>query len=319
VLLAAAVLRAPDARALTLREGFETWPFTGGCTGTHREGCSQVFGCGNHAELIVRRVAAEPTNGACDDGHAVRQWTGGMPGGVGERGRTSRWSALHVAPAGDGGALELLTSRDKQRDALSGELQVDFYVDSSQDLPRGSGEHYLIFHNLSVHRIDACAEDCPDGATDTATNHATGSERWKWYGVIAGGFGEREGLGFGRLGFAVEVPNDDPTRVTDLVDESFIPFGEKTGRFPTRRWYRVKIRRAIESGVDRYSYSAAFWDRARAKWKRIGERSFGSELLKARAGEFLPAGYVGVTDAFFDEQRRREGVRVAWDNLRVNW
>ena len=316
------VLAAPRvAGALELREDFEGWTWDPGCHEA-RSACFAVAGCVNGRALFIRRVNGRRPINQCDYGREVRQWTGERlpPSGEARGPEGGDWAAAHVASPESGDSLELLSSRSRQSNARFGEMQADFFVRSRGDLPRGSDEHYLVFHNLALEEIAGCSADCPGAASDSSTSYATDEKRrWRWYGVIAGGFGERGGIGYGRLGFVVEVPNDDPARPVDLIDESFLPFGEDTGRFPANRWYRVKIRRALDGGADRYSYSVALWEPTRSQWTTIGSRSFPSDLLRAHSGDFLPAGYVGVSDAFFDPARAREGVRVDWDNLRADW
>lgn len=224
------------------------------------------------------------------------------------------------------GVLEILTTRERQS-GERGRLQVDLHV--PEDVPvTGAGEHYLIMHNLVLTEAD-CPRDCP-GVADTATAVGAGPQRYRWYGVIGGAFGEpadRDSpIAGGSVGFAVEVANavDEPGgRPNDLVDVSFLPYSvEGEGKVFPSGWYRIVIERDAET----YGYSVRRWDGERftpiepddAGSGGTHERRFPARLLSKPLGRPLPPGYVGLGVAWFGGAAR-QGAHVDWDDLRVDW
>lgn len=291
---------------------------------------------GGHG-AFVRRVASGP----CGDPGSF-SWNGapgaehGAPACRGTAGCEGDSVAVHRfaefeadgGPFGtvNRGVLEIMTTRDRQG-AATGRLRVDLHI--HEDVPvGGAGEHYLILHNLTVTET-ACDRDCA-GITDTAMSHGDGPDRYRWYGVIGGAFGEpadRDSpIRGGSVGFAVEVPNDvskSGGRPNDLIDVSYLPYsvGGKGEAFPAG-WYRIEI----EQGADSYRYSVLRFDGAvfapivpdDAAQGGTHERRFPAALLAEPLGRALPPGYIGLTVAWFGGAPRA-GAHVDWDDLRVDW
>ncbi len=328
LLLATALVGAcsPGTPALEFSESFERdWSAPGAAT------CR-----GGHA-TFVRRVAG----GGCAPGGSLH-WSGaparehGAPVCAGDRSCEGAAVAVHrfdtLEPGGDpiglvnGGVLEIFSSRRTQSRA-SGRLRVDLHVHEPVPVS-GAGEHYLILHNLTLAEA-SCPRDCPE-VPHTATNQGTGPQRYRWYGVIGGAFGEPADtdspIRAGSVGFAVEVPRAVSAagdRPNDLVDESFLPYsvGGAGKAFPAG-WYRI----SLERGPRHYRYSVLRWngeafepivpDDAAAGGTH--EREFDVERLVAPLGRPLPEGYVGLGVAWFGGAGRR-GAHVDWDDFVVDW
>jgi hypothetical protein len=293
--------------------------------------------CDAGAPTFVRRVAAR-----AQGGNGARHWKA-SPSGEHRAPECSRRQGCvdsHVAShrfgtfeEGDDsiglvndGVLEILTTR-KRQSGPDGRLRVDLHVPEDVAVA-GAGEHYLVMHNLVLTEAPG-PRDCADVA-DTATHHATGPQRYRWYGVIGGAFGEPADIDspieVGSVGFAVEVPSaiDAPgDRPNDLIDESFLPYsvGGAGEVFPSG-WYRIEI----ESGPRIYRYAVRRWDGT--TWIPIvpddassggtHERSFPTRRLSSAFGRPLPPGYVGLGVAWFGG-RDRLGAHVDWDDLVVDW
>ncbi len=308
--------------ALELQEGFE------------RDWDAQVAPtCRSGRGTFVRRVVA----GACGEPGSFA-WNGepgrahGAPGCSEGSGCEENWVAVHRfehfeagGPFGTAnrGVLEILTTREKQQ-SIAGRMRVDFHV--HEDVPvAGAGEHYLIVHNLDLAETE-CPRDCA-GVADTATSHGDGPDRYRWYGVIGGAFGEpadRDSpIHAGSVGFAVEVPRrvEEPgDRPNDLIDVSYLPYsvGGLGKAFPAG-WYRIEIERTAEQ------YRYGVWRLEAGAFVPVvpddggsHERRFSAALLAGPLGRPLGPGYVGLTVAWFGGAAR-QGAHVDWDTLEVHW
>ena len=293
--------------------------------------------CEGGADTFVRRVSAGAAGGP-----GTRHWAArpagehrapscALPAGCADSHVAShRFDAFEEGDDSIGvvndGVLEILSTRQRQSGS-EGRLRVDLHVPEDVAVT-GAGEHYLVMHNLVLNEGPG-PRDCADVA-DTATHHATGRQRYRWYGVIGGAFGEpadvNSPIKAGSVGFAVEVPSaiEAPgDRPNDLVDESFLPYsvGGAGEAFPSG-WYRIEI----ESGPAIYRYAVRRWDGR--SWVPIlpddaasggtNERSFPIRRLSSAFGRPLPPGYVGLGVAWFGG-RGRLGAHVDWDDLVVDW
>lgn len=292
--------------------------------------------CRSGQRTFVRRIIA----GACGEPGSFA-WTGapsaehGAPSCAGDAGCDDDAVAIHrfaeFEPGGpfgrvNRGVLEVLTTREKQS-GPTGRLRVDLHV--HEDVPvGGAGEHYLVMHDLALTET-SCPRDCV-GVADTATAEGDGPDRYRWYGVIGGAFGEPgdadSPIRGGSIGFAVEVParvERPGDRPNDLVDVSFLPYsvGGEGKAFPAG-WYRIEIER---SDVE-YRYSVRRLEEGRfvpivpddAAEGGGHERRFPVERLVAPLGRPLEPGYVGLGVAWFGGASRA-GAHVDWDDLVVAW
>ena len=318
-------LVAAPAAALELRESFDRdWSEPEAAT------------CRSGQRTFVRRIAA----GACGE-PGTFAWSGGpsverdAPTCAAENGCEDDRVAIHrfaeFEPGGafgtaNRGVLEVLTTREKQS-GVTGRMRVDLHV--PDDVPMGgAGEHYLVMHNLALTETD-CPRDC-SGVLDTATAEGDGADRYRWYGVIGGAFGEPgdtdSPIRAGSIGFAVEVPakvERPGDRPNDLIDVSFLPYsvGGKGKVFPAG-WYRISIERTASD----YRYSVERFEKGRfvpivpddASEGGRHERSFPARLLAEPLGRPLDPGYVGLTVAWFGGASR-VGAQVDWDDLVVDW
>ncbi len=367
----------PEERApLRIREGFE-WDWEAGCSARHASGrtCFAIAGCANGRPLFVRRAGP----GSCVYHGEVRAWLGremahrpvdttARPETKADAG-TAQTGETPTAPPGfppntrvashlfdrarsrpgdapNQNVFEIMTSRAGQS-SPRGRMQVDLHV--PHDVPRsGGGEHYLIMHNLHLTELATCPADdaaCGNAGARTALGGLPGDPRsYRWYGVIAGAFGDPS-LGFGKVGFVVEA-SAPGAGGNDLIDASFMPWsvaGE--GKVFPQGWYRIAIERtgpvdpscplevtrSRQTGArcdDRYQYSVLRWDEAGAEWAALrpddggpNRRSVPFMALTERHGAEIPPGQIGLAAAWFGEFAG--GVSptygIDWDNLIVDW
>ena len=344
------LMNLPTATALEIREGFE-WDWSPTCTEhqTQWSSCFEIAGCANERALFVRRTNA----GVCEYSSAVRFWTGARysnsPPHAPARptvpreleGQANEWTAAHfrdprfAAPNGD--TFEILSTRDEQRSRF-GRMQVDFHV--PRDVPiSGSGEHYLVMHNLTLTGVTPCPGDgagCPENARTSYGGIRDHPGSYKWYGVIAGAFGSGSpSIPHGSVGFAVEV-SAEGAGGNHLIEGTFLPYsvGGKQAAFP-RGTYRVSIERSERQGVDTYAYTVERWNITHAAWEPISpdghdggkdhNRSNRAAVpfarLVAPIGFELPLGYIGLSAAWFGSAASAaDGAsEITWDNLVVDW
>lgn len=338
LLLGVSLLAPPPARALEIRESFE-WDWAPTCVdpGTQWTSCFAVAGCNAGRDLLVRRANA----GVCDYSEQVRFWIGRETDAAGPTPPSlladtdNGWVASHVNdpsfPKPNGDTFEIMTSRWKQS-ARFGVMQVDLHV--PEDVPvSGSGEHYLIMHNLNLDGVVPCPSD-GTACADTSSNVGGVPGRpdsYQWYGVIAGAFGAgTEAIPYGSVGFAIEV-SAQGRGGNHLIDDSFLPYSVDAAQevFP-RGTYRIRISRTRADGNDVYAYSVRRWNAETYQWEPLTPDAprapAGHEVrvpfsrLVEPIGFEIPAGYIGLTTAWFGaptpDGRFR---RVDWDNLIVDW